>query len=175
MGDLGSVTTAQNNTFFVYFLFFFQFQTSLQHIWQWWTQWDGGSRGSLLKEQLWLSWKMSMQTTGGMLCKDLQALCNACTKWSHLVMEQLCGKWRMFMDTVRVLSHNTGLFSLKGVWQEGRSHLCVSGVYHKSKTVFVYYICCLKLKCDSKNPKMICSLHKTSSIFLYALNKQLYF
>lgn len=91
MGDLGSVTTAQNNTFFVYFLFFFQFQTSLQHIWQWWTQWDGGSRGSLLKEQLWLSWKMSMQTTGGMLCKDLQALCNACTKWSHLVMEQLWG------------------------------------------------------------------------------------
>lgn len=101
-GKLGSVSTVQKNIsllllyfFFILASFFFPFSNKpaayltvlcFEQV-QCWKQWDGGSRGSLLKNnnsgfhEKWVCREV-------MLCKDLRALCNARTKCTRLVLER---------------------------------------------------------------------------------------
>lgn len=119
---------------------------------QCWKQWDGGSRGSLLKNnnscfhEKWVCREV-------MLCKDLRALCNARNKWTRLVLERGGLRWKMFMDTARVpLTQHRVIFTDRCWTRWPQSLMCVP--FHK----YVYNTCCLRPKYGSKNSEIIFSL-----------------
>lgn len=173
---------------FCIFLVFFQFQISLQHIWQtlcfeqvqWWKQWDGGSRGSLLKEQQrWLSWEMSMQTTGGMLCKDLQALCDACPKCTRLVLEWWCGNEGCPWTQQGSLLHNTVIFTERCLtrWPQ---LFCVYAVFITRQKWYLYIMFVVwSWNMASKIPKLFVAYTKHAqyiihhSVCLYLKSKRM--
>lgn len=105
-GSLGNGTAPEKkkccHCFVVYFLFFpilnkpAAYLTALcfERV-QWWEQWDGGSRGSLLKEQFWLSWENEYADDWrhAVQRSTVQALCKAFTKCSRLCWESGVCPW----------------------------------------------------------------------------------
>lgn len=175
MGNLGSVTAAQNNISAVvlYISCFFSISnkpaayltdtlfwaSTVVEAMGWWQQRELVKRTTTLafmRNEYADDWRYAVQRSTGIV---------RCLPQMHSPgAGMVVWEWRMSMDTAGIPFTQHSYFHWKVFDKMTTVVLCVCSVYHTAKMVFVYNVCCLKLKYGFKNSKIVCSLHKTYTI-----------